>query len=165
MASILDILNRACFIILCILIFNLFQKRSWKALFPHQKLFLDFTLNFLHESWLKDSSMSSLRNRPALRHWRVSRQRITRLKTRDTSEWTRSKGLCVKKIPQSQDNYGSGWVGPHLTRIKNIIGKSSHFTPACLCVFCFACMSLNVVRHYDLSGLSWSVMGFQKKFG
>ena len=81
--------------------------------------------------------------------------------------------LQRKKIPKIQDYYGSGWVGPGLTRNFFFFGKSSQNSskPGLIIwssiqgVFCLYihCTLLKVVSYYDLSALSMSVMGFQKK--
>ena len=76
--------------------------------------------------------------------------------------------LQRRKIPKIRDYYGSGWVGPGLTRI--FFGKLSQNSPKSVlifwsivqCVFCLYTL-LKVVGYYDLSVLSMSVMGFQKK--
>ena len=79
--------------------------------------------------------------------------------------------LQSKQIQKSQVNYGSGWVGPGLTR-KKIIGKSSQNSPSLVLIFgkytmciLFVYALLKVVAYYDLRVLSMSVMGFPKKFG
>ena len=78
--------------------------------------------------------------------------------------------LRSKKSPKIRVNYGSSWwVGPDLT-LKKIIEKSSENSPILVLIFvaCAFCLYtfLKVVRHYGLSVLSMSVMGFpQKKFG
>ena len=65
---------------------------------------------------------------------------------------------------------GSGWVGPGLTRNFYLFWKSSKnsskpvliFWSSIPHVFCLYAL-LKVVSYYDLSVLSMSVMGFQKK--
>ena len=65
--------------------------------------------------------------------------------------------------------HGSGWVGPGLAR-NFFLGKSSQnsskpvliFWSSTPCVLCLYTL-LKVVSYYDLSVLSMSVMGFQKK--
>ena len=66
-----------------------------------------------------------------------------------------------------------GWVGPGLSEC--VFGKSSQNTPKPVLIFwssipitmCILSVYtlLKVVGYYDLSVLSMSVMGFQKKFG
>ena len=72
-------------------------------------------------------------------------------------------GFCkVKKFQKSKIPMEvGGWVGPDLTRMKHIIGKSSQIK-FCVCPFCtsmpvcilFVCTLLNVVCHYDFSDVS-----------
>ena len=60
-------------------------------------------------------------------------------------------------------------MGPGLTRRKNDLGNCPRivlpvlmfWVPCIVCVYTL----LQVVSHYDLTVLSMSVMGFQKKFG
>ena len=82
------------------------------------------------------------------------------------------RGFAKKKNPIIPDYYGSGWVGPGITRI--FFGKSSQIIPKPVLIFwssipcvtlCILPTLLKVVGYYDLSVLSMSVMGFQKKFG
>ena len=79
-------------------------------------------------------------------------------------------GLCKELFsPKILVYYGSVWVGPGLILNLFSFGKSSQnsskpiliFWSSIQCVFCLC----QVVSHYDLSVLSLSVMGFQKKFG
>ena len=78
--------------------------------------------------------------------------------------------LQRKKIQKIRDYYGSGWVGPGLTRIF-VGGKSSKISPTRVLIFWSSSLYhvytlLKVVAYYDLSVLSMSVIGFQKeKFG
>ena len=81
------------------------------------------------------------------------------------------KGLCKeRKIPKIRDYYGSGWVGPGLTRNLFCFGKSSQnsskpvqiFWSSIPRVFCLYTL-LKVVGYYDLNVLSMSVMAFRKK--
>ena len=82
------------------------------------------------------------------------------------------RALQCKTIPKIRINYGSGWVGSGFTR-KKIIGKSSENIPLLVlilwgsiqCLFVHLHTLLKVISHYDLSVVSMSVMGFQKKFG
>ena len=85
--------------------------------------------------------------------------------------FTVCKGLCKEKhFPKIQDYYGSGWVGPGLTRNFVFVGKSSQnsskpaliFWSSILCILLYTC-TLIVVSYYDLSVLSMSVTGFQNK--
>ena len=82
-----------------------------------------------------------------------------------------AKRLCKEnKIPKIRDYYGSGWVGQGLTRIFLVFGKSSQnshkpvliFWSSIPRVFCLYALH-KFVGYYDLSVLSMSVMGFQKK--
>ena len=93
-----------------------------------------------------------------------------------TQIWVQSKlrGFEKKrKIPKIRDYYGSGWVGPGLTRNFFLLGKSAQNSPKPVlifwssipCVFCLYTL-LKVVGYYDLSVLSMSVMvSTTKKFG
>ena len=58
-----------------------------------------------------------------------------------------------------------GWVGPGLTR--NFFGKSSKNSSKpglkCVCIGLYTCTLIQAVSYYDLSVLSMSVIGFQKK--
>ena len=54
-------------------------------------------------------------------------------------------------------------MGPGLTGILFLFGKSSQHNPKLFCLHNYTL--LKVVGYYDLSVLSMSVMGFQKKFG
>ena len=74
-------------------------------------------------------------------------------------------GLCkVISFQKIRDNYGSGMVSA-LTQKK--IGKS--FQNCCIVVlifwgYCTMCvLFVKVISHFDLSVLSMSMMGFQKK--
>ena len=78
--------------------------------------------------------------------------------------------LQRKKIPKIRDYYRSG-CRSHSEFV--FFGKSSQNSPkpvliywsSISCVFCLYYTLLKVVGYYDLSVLSISVMGFQKKFG
>ena len=81
----------------------------------------------------------------------------------------------LQKFQQKQDNYGSEWVGPGLTRRKNC-GNLSQNSPILApifwggvlgpkCTMCILSKILKFVNYYCLSVLSMSVMGFQKKIG
>ena len=81
------------------------------------------------------------------------------------------RGFAKKKIPKIRDYYGSWWVGPGLTRNLFFLGKSSqnalnqYWNFGVVYHVYSVCTLLKVVGYYDLSVLSMSVMGFQKKFG
>ena len=73
--------------------------------------------------------------------------------------------------PKIQDYYGSGWVGPGLTRNFFFFGKSSQnsskpvlifWSSIPLCILSVYTL-IKVVSYYDLSVLSMTVMDFQKK--
>ena len=81
-------------------------------------------------------------------------------------------GFAMKKIPKILGYYGSGWMGPGLTRnfvcckIVQNIPKSVHifwssrpYTISILSVYTL----LKVVGYYDLSVLSMPVIGLKKK--
>ena len=77
------------------------------------------------------------------------------------------RGSAKKKNPQIRDYYGSGWVGPGPTRnfcVENSPKPVVIFVSSVPCVFCLYAL-LKVVGYCNLSVLSMSVMGFQKKFG
>ena len=73
----------------------------------------------------------------------------------------------MKKIPKIRDYYGSGWVGPGLTRDFLFFILENHSNIALNQYRCFGVCILSallkVFSYYDLSVLSMSVMGFQKK--
>ena len=78
--------------------------------------------------------------------------------------------LQGKQIQKIRDYYGSGWVGPCLTRNFVVVGKSSQNSPKPVLIFwssipCAFCLYtlFKVVSYYDLSVFSMSMMGFQKK--
>ena len=78
---------------------------------------------------------------------------------------TKLRGFADNVFPKIRDYYGSGWVGPGLTRI---FFRSSQNSPKPVLIFWsryHVCKKklLKVVGYYDLSVLSMSVMGFQKK--
>ena len=67
-------------------------------------------------------------------------------------------------LQKIRDYYGSGWVGPGLTR--NVFARSSKKSPKRMLIFrsSIPCVYtlLEVVGYYDLSVLSMSVMSFKK---
>ena len=92
-----------------------------------------------------------------LREMNGSKDREIRVNVFDCRFQCLAKGLCkVNEINKIHDNYGSGWVGPGLTRRK-IIGKLSQNSPilvltfwGCIpCVFCLYTLS-KVFSHYDV---------------
>ena len=75
--------------------------------------------------------------------------------------------LQRKKFKKIRDYYGSGWVGPGLTR-SFFVWKIVRNGPKPVLIFwcsipCVFCTLLKVVGYYDLSVLSMSVIGFQNK--
>ena len=83
-----------------------------------------------------------------------------------------TKGICKEKqIPKIRDYYGSGWVGPGLTRnFVCVENRPKIRLPKPVLIFGVVvyhvysvCTLLKVVGYYELSVLSMSVMGFQKK--
>ena len=91
-----------------------------------------------------------------------------------TASLATARGLCKeKKIPKIRNYYGSGWVGPDLTRIflcvenllKIALNQYWYFGVVyqVYCVWILSYTLLNVVGYYDFSVLSMSVMGFQKR--
>ena len=50
-------------------------------------------------------------------------------------------------------------------RTQDIFCKSSQNSPKPVLIFWSMCILLKVVSDYDMSALSMSVIGFQKKFG
>ena len=77
------------------------------------------------------------------------------------------RGFAKKKNPIIRDYYGNGWVGPGLTRIffwKIVLNIPKPCWSSIPCVpLCMLSTLLKVVGYCDLSVLSMSVMGFQKK--
>ena len=81
------------------------------------------------------------------------------------------RGRAKKTIQKIRDYYGSGWVGPGLTRNfvcvenhpKTALNQYRHFGVVYTICILSVYTLLKVVRYYDLSVLFMRVMGFQKK--
>ena len=100
---------------------------------------------------VRDTKRKEDQNRSWAMLYKNTRRR-QKEESRDRRTW-RIKGLCKEnKIPKIRNYYGSGWVGPGLTR-NFFFGKSSQnsskkvliFWSSRPCVFCLHCYKLLVI--------------------